>query len=199
MYKKPANTSHPIHELIQHRWSPRAFSGASVDKVTLTKLFEAARWASSRFNSQPWRFIVATQDDSAEFNKLFNCLMGGNQPWAKDAGALVVVVASLKGKPESAPNPAFMYDVGLAVGQMVIEAMANGLYVHQMAGVHRDQIKAAYDVPKAHAIVCCLAIGEMGDKDALPEPYDKREVAPRSRRPLSEFVFSGTWGNSAEL
>ena len=197
--EKPAVTSAPIHELIQNRWSPRAFNGANLSKETLTKLFEAARWASSRFNSQPWRFIVATNDNAEEFAKMHGCLMGGNQPWTKDASALVAVIASLKGKPDSDPNPAFMYDVGLAVGQMVIEAMANGVYVHQMAGIERDKIKAEYNVPDGHAIVCCLAIGEMGDADALPEPYDTREKAPRERKPLGEFVFSGDWGNSAGL
>ncbi len=197
--EKPANTAVPIHELLQQRWSPRAFNGQSLSKEILTKLFEAARWASSRFNSQPWRFIVATNDDAEGFEKLHSYLMAGNQPWAKDASALITVVASLKGKPDSDPNPEFMYDVGLAVGQMVIEAMANGVYVHQMAGIERDKIKELYHVPDGHAIICCLAVGEMGDAGALPEPYNAPEIAPRERKPLSEFVFRGDWGNSAGL
>lgn len=199
MYEKPAVTAQPIHDLIQRRWSPRAFSGEPIAKETLTQIFEAARWASSRFNSQPWRFIVATNDDSAEFDRMHDCLMDGNKPWAKDASALVAVVASLKGRPESKPNPAMMYDVGLSVSQLVIEAMHNDLYVHQMAGIHRDKIKAAYDVPDAHNIVCVLAIGPMGDKDALPDALNQRETAPRARKPLDEIVFSGAWGSGAGL
>lgn len=197
MYEKPAITEHPIHDLIQRRWSPRAFSGAPIDDATLAKLFEAARWASSRFNSQPWRFIVARRENSAEFDTLFNCLLPGNQKWAGNASALIAVVASLKGRPDSDPNPAFMYDVGLAVGQLVIEAMANNLFVHQMAGIDRDKIVDVYGVPEAHNVVCCLAVGEMGDIDALEPPFDEREVAARERKPLSEFVFSGSWGNPA--
>lgn len=196
MYEKPAITSTPIHDLIQRRWSPRAFTGEAVDKETMTKLLEAARWASSRFNMQPWRFIVATKDNPAGFSQLFNCLMPGNQLWADKAGALVAVVASLKHKPDADPNPALFYDVGLAVGQLVIEAMANGLHVHQMAGIERDQISATYGIPDGHAVICCLAIGQMGDKATLAEPFDSREVAPRSRKELNEIAFSGSWGKA---
>lgn len=199
MKNKPAVTANPLNELIQKRWSPRAFNGASISQETLTNLFEAARWASSRFNSQPWRFIVATNDDVAEFEKLVGCLNEGNQQWASKASAIVAVIALLKSRPESDPSPALMYDVGLAVGQLVIEAMANDLYVHQMAGIQRDKIKETYHVPEAHAIICCLAIGEMGDASDLSETLQQREAAPRERKPLSDIVFSGDWGQSADI
>ena len=197
--QKPAITAVSINDLIQNRWSPRAFSGAPISKETLTKLFEAARWASSRFNLQPWRFIVASNDDAEAFEKLASCLFERNYEWASQSSAIVAVVASLKRKPDSDPNPALMYDVGLAVGQMVIEAMSNGLYVHQMAGIDRDKIKERYSVPDAHEIICCLAIGEMGDVANLSEFQRDREGAPRERKPLSELVFSGEWGQAAEL
>lgn len=199
MQNKPAKTAKPLNELIQQRWSPRAFNGAPIAKETIVKLFEAARWAASRFNSQPWRFIVATNDEVAEFEKLVGCLNEGNQQWASKSSAIVAVVASLKSRPEADPNPALMYDVGLAVGQLVIEAMANGLYVHQMAGIQRDKIKETYHVPEAHAIICCLAIGEMGDAANLSETLQQREAAPRERKPLSDFVFTGDWGQSADI
>lgn len=195
MYEKPAITSTPIHDLIQRRWSPRAFTGEAVDRETMTKLLEAARWASSRFNSQPWRFIIATQDDPAGFQTLFNCLMVGNQKWAHKAGALIAVVANLISRPGADPNPAMHYDVGLAVGQLVIEAMANDLHVHQMAGIERAKIVETYGVPEGHAVICCLAIGKMGDKEELEDPFDAREVAPRERKTLDEIAFSGSWGN----
>ena len=197
--QKSAITAVPVHELIQERWSPRAFNGAPISKETLTKLFEAARWASSRFNSQPWRFIVASNDDAEAFEKLASCLFDGNYAWASKSSAIVAVIASLKGKPDSDPNPAFMYDVGLAVGQLVLEATANDLVVHQMAGIDRGKIKERFNVPDDHAIICCLAIGEIGEAANLSETLQEREAAPRARKPLSEFVFSGDWNQAADL
>jgi nitroreductase len=194
--EKPAITSQPIHHLIQRRWSPRALSGEPIERETLTKLLEAARWAASRNNLQPWRFIVATNDNKVEFARLFDCLLPGNQKWAHSASALVAVVASLVGNPDRPPTQAFLYDTGLAVGQMVIEAQANGIYAHQMAGIDREKIFATYNIPENHEVVCVIALGTMGDVDTLVEPFNEREVAPRERKPLSEIAFSGRWGEA---
>lgn len=160
----------------------------------MIKLLEAARWSASRNNTQPWRFIVAMRDDEAEFEKMFNCLLPGNQKWAHNAGAFVAVVASLIGKPSKPPTQAFLYDTGLAVGQMVVEAMANDLYAHQMAGIDRAKVAETYHIPENHEVICIIALGTMGDIETLVAPFDERERAPRQRKPLDEIAFSGDWG-----
>ncbi len=192
--EKPAITSQPIHTLIQQRWSPRALSGEPIERATLQKLLEAARWAPSRNNLQPWRFIVAAKTDEAEFKRMFECLLPGNQKWAHNASALITVVASLVGNPSKPPTQAFLYDTGLAVGQLVIEAMANDIYAHQMAGIDREKIMATYSIPENHEVICTIALGTMGDAATLVPPFDEREVAARERKPLDEIAFSGAWG-----
>lgn len=194
LMEKPAITSQPINDLIQQRWSPRALSNEPIDRVTMIKLLEAARWAASRNNTQPWRFVVAMQEDTAEFERLFDCLLPGNQKWAHNASALVAVVTSLIGKPNKPPTQAFLYDTGLAVGQLVLEAMANDIYAHQMAGIDRDKVVESYHIPDNHQVVCIIALGKMGDVSTLVEPFDAREVAPRERKPLEEIAFSAEWG-----
>ena len=203
MYEKPASTAVALRsDLIQRRWSPRAFSGAPIDKDALVRVFEAARWASSRSNTQPWRFIVAAKGadgDTAEFDRMHECVMGGNQKWSKNASAYIAVLADLQTKGEEQPNHGYLYDVGLAVSQMVLEALANDLVVHQMAGIYKDKVSETYGVPESHAVVCILAVGGMGNKDDLEEPFYTREINPRDRKPLTDLVFGGAFGQAADL
>ncbi|MGH7236266.1 MAG: nitroreductase family protein, partial [Nitrospiraceae bacterium] len=131
---KPAQAQYPIHDLLQKRWSPRAFSGRAVEADKLRILFEAARWAPSSFNEQPWSFIVATKDDQANFDRLLRCLLEGNRAWARHAPVLRLSVAKLRFEEDGEPNRHAFHDVGLAVENLVIQATALGLVVHQMAG-----------------------------------------------------------------
>ncbi len=197
--KKPARTNHQIHDLLTHRWSPRAFSDRMVEEKKILAMLEAARWAPSSFNEQPWSFIIATKDDPEEYERLLNCLTEGNIRWAKFAPLLMISVAKLIFERDGKPNRHAFHDVGLAVGNLVIQARHLGLHVHQMAGIHVDKIRETYKVPETHEPVAAIAIGYYGELDQLTEDLRKRELAERARKPLEQFVFSGQWDRPHDL
>ncbi len=192
--EKPADTQFPIHDLLSRRWSPRAFAERPVEPEKVQQLLEAARWASSCFNAQPWVFILATLDQPTEHNKLLNCLVEGNKVWAKQAPLLMLTLAKQHFDHNDQINRHALHDVGLAVGNVVVQATAMGLVMHQMAGILPDTILTTYSVPSGYEPVTALAIGYQGDSQTLPPEVREREIAPRSRKVLQEFVFSGTWG-----
>ena len=195
----PAPVEFPVHELIQNRWSPRAFSDKPVPQEVLRSLFEAARWAPSSNNEQPWAYIVATKDDAENFEKSLGALVEFNANWAKKAPVLVIAVAQLAFAKNNAPNRNAQYDVGAASLQLSIEATARGLVVHQMAGFDPETAREAYDIPQGWEPIAAMAIGYPGDASSLPEPLQSREKAPRSRKRIHEFVMSGQWGHTAEF
>lgn len=195
MLQKPAKTAVSIHSLLQERWSPRAFSGEPIADETLLRLLEAARWAPSSSNVQPWRFLVAKREDEVAFATMLDCLMRGNQPWAAAAGVLVLVTAVVRDAAEGALQPVHYYNAGLAVAQMVVEAGANGLVAHQMGGIHKDKIREVYGLPPEVDPIVVVAMGTMGDPEALAEPLREREYGERVRKPLGEVVFNGRWDN----
>ena len=197
--EKPAKTQYPIHDLLRRRWSPRAFSDRRVDPAIMRSLLEAARWAPSSYNEQPWSFIVATRDDPVEFGRLLSCLVEGNIQWAQHAPVLMVSVARLYFEDDGKPNRHAFHDVGLAVANLIVQATALGLVVHQMAGIFPDKIRELYGIPEGYEAVAGIALGYPGDPQSLPEELRKRELAPRERKPLTEFVFSGRWGRTSPL
>lgn len=197
--QKPASIQYPIHDLLRRRWSPRAFSSQPVEAEKIQSLFEAARWASSCFNEQPWNFILAPREQPTAHQKLVSCLMEGNQAWAKQAPLLVLTVANMTFAQNGKANPHAFHDIGLAVGNLVIQATALGLVLHQMAGILPDRIKTLYAIPQGKEPVTGLAIGYPGDPNSLPPGLRERELAPRERKSLSEFVFSEMWGQSSQL
>ena len=197
--EKPADTQFPIHHLLAQRWSPRAFAERSVEMEKIQRLLEAARWASSCFNEQPWAFLVATNDQLAEHNKLLRCLVEGNQVWAKRAPLLMITVAKLHFDHNEKPNRHALHDVGLAIGNLVVQATAMELVIHQMAGILPEVIRESFSLPSGYDPVTSLAIGYPGDFTTLPEEFREREQAPRSRKPLQEFVFSETWGQTPKF
>lgn len=196
---KPAQPQYPIHDLLQKRWSPRAFSDQPVEADKLRILFEAARWAPSSFNEQPWSFIVATKDDQENFDRLLQCLVEGNRAWARHAPVLMLSVAKLRFEEDGEPNRHAFHDVGLAAENLVIQATALGLRVHQMAGFDVQKARATFEIPVGYEPVAALAIGYPGDPARLPDRLREREIAPRSRRPLRESVFAGRWGRVSPL
>lgn len=197
--EKPADTHFPIHDLLSRRWSPRAFAERPVEPEKIQRVLEAARWAPSCFNEQPWVFIIATADQPAEHKKLLSCLVEGNQVWAKRAPLLIITVAKQLFDHNGQPNRHAFHDVGLAVGNLVVQATALDLVIHQMAGILPDTIRTSFSVPSGYEPVTGLAIGYSGDPQALPAEVRERENAPRSRKTLQEFVFSKTWGESPEF
>jgi len=199
MTEKKTSTDHPIHEFLSERWSPYAFDIRPVRESDLCSLFEAVRWAPSSYNEQPWRYIVATQDDSGEFERLLSCLVDGNKAWAKAAPVLVLGVVSLKFSHNGKENRAAVHDLGLAAGNLLAEATARGLYVHQMIGILPDKARRLYGIPEGFEAWTALAIGYRGESESLPEGLRERELAPRQRKSLKEFVFSGKWENCSPL
>ena len=196
--EKPAEVQFHIHDLLRRRWSPRAFADQPVEREKIQKLLEAARWAPSCFNEQPWVFILATIENPENHQKLLSCLVEGNQIWAKRAPLLLLTVAKLHFDHNGQVNRHAYHDVGLAVGNLVMQATAMDLAVHQMAGILPDTIRERYALPTGYKAVTGIAIGYQGNVSTLPESLRERELAPRSRKSLREFVFSEIWGGTPE-
>jgi nitroreductase len=192
-----ALTIEPIHELLAARWSPVAFSTRAVEATKLRALFEAARWAPSSFNEQPWRFIVATKDQPAEFERLLGVLVEGNRMWAQHAPMLALSVAKLTFTRNAKPNLHALYDTGAATAQLIVQATVLGLFVHQMAGYDADKAREVFAIPADFQPGAAMAIGYLGDGASLPEALRQRDSALRQRRPLETQVFAGRWGETA--
>ena len=199
MKGKIAETQYPVHELISQRWSPRAFADRLVPEDDLRRVLEAARWAPSSSNEQPWSFLVATKAYPEDYQRLFSCLVPGNQLWVGQAPVLMLSVANLVFEEDGSPNRHAMHDVGLAVENLVVQATALELFVHQMAGFDVDRARMLFQIPPQHEPAAMIALGYLGDPETLPEHLRVRELAPRTRKPLTEFVFTGLWGGPSPV
>ncbi len=199
MTVKKASTDFPIHEPLTARWSPYGFGDRPVAKADLCSLFEAARWAASSYNEQPWSFFVATRENPDEFARLLSCLVEGNQGWAKAAPVLVLGVVNLRFSRNDKDNRAAVHDLGLAAGNLVVEATTRGLSVHQMIGILPDKAREVYRIPEHSEAWTAMAIGYRADPATLPDALKERDLTPRQRKPMSQFVFTGTWGESSPL
>lgn len=198
--RKQATSSEELMPEIQKRWSPRAFSEKPLEEWQLRALFEAARWAASSSNQQPWRFLVARRED-VHYPALREGLMEGNDIWANRAPVLVATLARKKRVGKEAPNPHAWHDLGLAMGNLCAQATHLGLYVHQMAGIHPAKIAANFAVnTEEYDVVSMAAIGHRDPEgiDKLKENHAKSEIAPRERLPLSELVFGEKAESPAE-
>src|ERR1700724_1207302 len=182
---KTASADSPIHEVLAERWSPYAFRDKPVSQDELRSLFEAARWAPSSYNEQPWRYVVATRDDRAQFERLLSCLVEGNQAWAKHVPVLALGIVSLKFAKNGKDNRAAVHDLGLAAGNLVVEATARGLRVHQMIGILPDKAREVFGIPEGYEAWTGIAIGYEGDPATLPDNLKQRDLTPRQRKPLN--------------
>ncbi|WP_353814511.1 nitroreductase family protein [Agromyces sp. SYSU T00266] len=182
-------TDAPLIAPLVERWSPRAYDPtAELSEESLRTLLEAARWAPSANNVQPWRFIVARRGTAA-FAAIHDALMGFNQAWADSAAALVVNVAETVDE-SGTPRPWAKYDLGQAVAYMSLQAQHDGLHTHQMGGFDAARLAEVFGLRAGLDVVSVSAIGKVGDASALPEPLREREVAPRSRKSLDEIVIA---------
>jgi nitroreductase len=195
--QKPAPSDFPVHELIRERWSPRAFTDKPIPQDVLRSIFEAARWAPSSNNEQPWAYIVATNGDKENFEKMLSVLVEFNAGWAKRAPVLALAVARLTFAKNNTPNRNALYDTGAASALLSVEATAHGLAVHQMAGFDPEKARQVFGIPSGWEPIAALAIGYAGDPASLPPPLKDREIAPRTRKPIAEFVMAGQWGHTA--
>ena len=190
---RPAPTDTDIHPLIAARWSPRAFAERPVEREKLRALFEAARWAPSSFNEQPWRFVVATKGDSELFDRLCDYLTTGNAAWAGRAPVLVASAYRERFSHKDRHNRVAFRDLGGAEENLFLQAYAEGLVMHQMAGFDHQRLKDEL-LPDGFEPGTMMAIGYPGDPDTLDEKQREREDRPRSRKPIAGFVFGAEWG-----
>ena len=180
------------------RWSPRSFADRDVSPADLRKVFEAARWAASAYNEQPWRFLVGTRNSSTH-KKIFSTLIGFNQGWAAAAPVLILGVASSKFSHNGSPNAYALYDLGAASAILCLQAASLGLATHSMAGFDYDAARQAFAIPEDFLLGAVIALGYQGEPSALShEKLIAQETTPRSRKPLNEFVLS-VWGKPADL
>lgn len=193
---KPASTDLPLHPLLAERWSPRAFDASVIDASEIATLFEAARWAPSCFNAQPWRFLVAARQDAPAFERLLACLVPANQSWAKEASVLAVGLVELAFAHNGKPNAWAQHDLGLALSQLVTQATSQGLSAHMMAGFDAAQLRESYGVPEGFEPLTAIALGRATEPSRLPEALAARETAPRERRPLRELCFGTRFGEA---
>jgi nitroreductase len=194
-------SEHAIEPLFLQRWSPRAFDGAPVAARDLAAIFEAARWAPSAFNVQPWRFVYAVRGD-ADWERLLGLLIPFNAGWAAGAGALVFICSDtlMAGKPGQPPTPSHShsFDAGAAWAMMALQATRLGYHAHGMTGVDFDKARAELAVPERFRLEAAAVFGRRGDKALLPEGLQARE-GPSDRRPLADLVFRGRFGAPAAL
>ena len=181
--------AHNIHSLILNRWSPRSMTGEELTDELLMSLFEAARWAPSSYNNQPWRFIYAKRD-TEHWDRLFNLLVEGNKVWAKNAAALVVVIARKNFEHNEKPARTNQFDTGAAWENLALEATFRGLAAHGMQGFDYEKAKKDLEVPDNFDVVAMIALGKRGQRDQLPPQLQEREY-PNDRKPLNEIVMEG--------
>ena len=196
---REAPVDHALHPLLTARHSPRALAETPVDANTLRSVLEAARWAASSSNEQPWRFIVAPRSHTADFATLLGCLVEANRRWAQHAGVLMLTVATTHFARSGQPNAHAWHDVGIATGQLLVEATARGLVGHVMAGFDREQARQAFALPEGCEPVTVIALGHPGQVSDLPEDLAQREAAPRLRHGQEALVFAGRFNTPLQL
>jgi nitroreductase len=195
---KQAPATEGVLPVVLSRWSPRSFSSREVSAADLRTIFEAAHWAASAYNEQPWRFLVGRRGSPA-YKKIFSTLIGFNQSWAGSAAALILGVASTKFSHNGTANGWGVYDLGAAASYLTLQAAALGLATHQMAGFDQEVARKAFEIPADYAFGSVIALGYQGEPSALGnEQLVAMETEPRTRKALKEFVLSG-WGEAADL
>jgi len=195
---KEAITAYPINYLAKIRWSPRAFLEKPVEKEKLISLFEAARWSASGGNEQPWRFIIGLKPD-ASWQKIFSALDDGNQQWNSHVPVLILACANKISTWDGTISKYYGYDTGQSVAHLSLEAMHQGLHVHQMGGFYEEKCHELFEIPDTFAVMTAIAVGYIGDPAILPEKLKLREIQERTRKGLTDFVFSGKFGETASI
>lgn len=196
---KDANPAHDIMDELSHRWSPYGFSDRRVEPETIRSLFEAARWAPSAFNEQPWRYIVATKDDPQQFAKVLACMVESNQAWAKHAYLIGLGVARMKFTRNEKSNRVAFHDLGQASANLTVQAIHCGLRVHQMGGILPDQARELFEIPEQFEAVTGIVVGYTAELESLSDEFRERDTTPRARRPIEQFVFGETWEKTSDI
>jgi nitroreductase len=200
MHHKPATTSVKVHDIIQDRWSPRAFDANQlVTHEDLLALLEAARWAPSCFNDQPWRFVVCNKaTDEISWQTALDVVVEKNRQWAKNAPLLILAVAMENFNHNGQANRWAMYDTGAASANLCIQATALGLIAHQMGGFDAKKAREVFNLPDDCMPMAMLAVGYQANVEVLDEDFKEAELAERSRKELGERFYSGLWKKGVE-
>ncbi len=185
---KIAKTIYPVLDVIKNRWSARAFSNKSINDEELNTLFEAASWAASANNEQSWQYIYAKKETGA-FDNIWNCLLPGNQPWAKHAAALIVAVARKTFEANNAVNAYAGHDLGMANAHLLLQARTMNIYCHPMAGFNKIKLTENLNLSDNQEAFCVIATGFLADAETLEEPFKTRELTERKRKNIAEFTF----------
>src|ERR1035437_3383709 len=196
---KKAVTDYPILPVRAERWSPYGFEDRPVSEADLRSVCYAARWAASSYNEQPWNYVVATRENPREFGRLLSCLVEANQAWAKAAPVLVLGVVSLRFAKNDKDNRAAVHDLGLAAGNLLVEATTRGLSVHQMIGILPDKAREVYQIPEHFEAWTALALGYKAHPATLPDELKERDLTPRHLKPMHGFVCGGRWNQASPL
>jgi nitroreductase len=196
--QNPTNNKYAVNNLIEQRWSPRAFSVKPVEIEKIQSILEAARWAPSAFNEQPWRFIVGQKGDDT-YDSILNTLIDWNILWAGKANVLIVNIAKKTFSHNGKQNVTFKYDLGQAVSSMILEVVNQGLYSHQMSGFDANKAAELLNIPDDFQAVSVTAIGYYGNINELPKDIAEVETRPRERKELKDIIFNNKFGESYEL
>ena len=197
---KTAAPDHDILDVFKSRWSPRAFADRPVEPEKMRRMLEAARWTMSSYNEQPWRYMVASRHEDPEaYERLLGCLVEGNQSWAKHAPVLMLAFYKKTFSGRDRENRCAPHDLGAASAALTFQATAMDLYVHQMAGIHKDIARETYDVPDDFEPMTGLAVGYLGAPTLLNEKQQTSEQAPRSRKALDTLVFGDNWAEPSDI
>lgn len=187
--EKPARTNVEIHELLTKRYSPRAFSSKQVEREKLEKMLEAARWAPSASNDQPWCFIIGIKEHDEIYDKIYDSLLEFNKEWNINVQVLILICAHRISVKTGKENPYRLYDTGQAAAHMTFQATAEGLYVHQMGGFDKEKVIKLLKIPEEIDPVTVMSVGYLGELKDLPERFHKQELAERTRKTITEIVF----------
>jgi nitroreductase len=195
--QNPAPTALDILDVIQKRWSPRAYDSRPIDPQDIRRLFEAARWAASSFNRQPWNFIIAPITEPDVHQRMLHVLNEGNQTWAQHAPLIGLAVATLED--QYGENRHARHDTGMALAHMALQAVDMGMFLHMIAGFSVERAREMYHIPPTHDPLTMFTVGYPGKIDDLPEKIQKKDRKPRTRNDLSEIVFMRDWEQPADI
>ena len=193
---KPAVTDIPLSESIRKRWSPKIFSEIPVSKEHLQQILVAASWAPSCFNAQPWSFIIGAHENHETFQKLSDCLTPTNSVWAVKAPVLILAIAELNFTHNGKKNRHASHDLGLALGNLLNQATLLELQAHLMAGFSIEVAKKNFGIPNTHDPFTMIALGYKADINTIPKKLLEKELTPRTRKPLNELAFTGSFQES---
>jgi nitroreductase len=196
--EKHSQAQPEILKPILDRWSPYHFDTRQVDRQLIDQCFVAASWAASSYNEQPWFFIVAYREQTTEFKRMLGCLLEANSAWAQHSGVLILTVTQETFARNGQPNRVHQHDLGQAAAHFALQATEIGLAVHQMAGIHISKIRTEYGIPDGYTPQTAIAVGYPAvESTPGQEELAARDHVPRTRKPLSQFVFHGNWGKQA--